>query len=361
MRRFAGREIILKGVGGEGMAAQGVDSLYPLADVAVMGIAAIAKRLPLIYRRVHETVADAVAFRPDGVIIIDSPEFTHPIARRIRKRLPGVPIVDYVCPSVWAWRPGRAKKMLAYVDRVLCLLPFEPDALQRLGGPIGTYVGHPLVERAATIRSAGCDELARRLGMSGKPILVVLPGSRRSEVERLLSPFGDTVRVLVRQKGDIDVVIPAVKSVRPLIEEMVTTWPTRPHIVAGEVDKYAAMRLADAALAASGTVTLELALAGCPMVVAYKVDRLTYQLRFFIRAQSIVLPNLVLEENAFPEFIQHDCAPEKLAAALLPLLGPTEARAAQIKALEKIDGRLMLPGKTPSEAAADSALEAILR
>jgi lipid-A-disaccharide synthase len=362
LRRLAGREIIFKGVGGEGMAAEGVDSLYPLADVAVMGIAAIAKRLPVILRRVHETVADAIAFAPDGIIIIDSPEFTHPIAKRIRKRMPEVPIVDYVCPSVWAWRPGRARRMLAYVDRVLCLLPFEPEALERLKGPPGTYVGHPLIERKAAIRSVSGEELGRRLGLTGrKPLLVVLPGSRRSEVERLMVPFGETVREVMRQKGDVDLVIPVVQSVRALVEAKLSTWPKRPHIVAGEADKYAAMRLADAALAASGTVTLELALAHCPMAVAYKVDRLTYQLRFFIRAQSIVLPNLVLGENAFPEFIQYDCTPAKLSNALLPLLGATEARARQLQALQRIDERLLLPGTTPSEAAARAALDTILR
>ena len=362
LRRLAGREIEFKGVGGEGMAAAGVASLYPLSDVAVMGIGAIAKQLPVIYRRVHETVADAVAFAPDGVVIIDSPEFTHPIARRIRRRLPEVPIVDYVCPSVWAWRPGRARKMLAYVDRVLCLLPFEPDALARLGGPPGTYVGHALIERASAIRSADRNALASRLGIGpNRPVLVVLPGSRRSEVERLMEPFGAAVSEIMRKTGDIDLIIPVVQSVRALVEAKLATWPKRPHLVSGQDDKYAAMRLADAALAASGTVTLELALAGCPMVVAYRVDRLTYQLRFFIRAQSIVLPNLVLGENAFPEFIQYDCTPEKLADALSPLLSGGEARALQLEALQRIDARLMLPEATPSEAAARAALDAILK
>ena len=252
--------------------------------------------------------------------------------------------------------------MLAYVDRVLCLLPFEPDALARLGGPPGTYVGHPLIERASAIRSADRNALASRLGIGpNRPVLVVLPGSRRSEVERLMEPFGAAVSEIMRRTGDFDLVIPVVQSVRALLEAKLATWPKRPHLVSGQDDKYAAMRLADAALAASGTVTLELALAGCPMVVAYRVDRLTYQLRFFIRAQSIVLPNLVLGENAFPEFIQYDCTPEKLAGALSPLLSGGEARTRQLEALQRIDARLMLPDTTPSEAAARAALDAILK
>ncbi|KAB2860873.1 MAG: lipid-A-disaccharide synthase [Bauldia sp.] len=361
LKRRAGGEVRLKGVGGEGMAAAGLESLYPLSEVAVMGIAAVARRLPAIIKRVHETVEDAVSFSPDGVVIIDSPEFTHPIARRIRRRLPDVPIVDYVCPSVWAWRPGRARKMVGYIDRVLCLLPFEPAALEKLRGPEGTYVGHPLIEHAPAIRAADSEGLARRLGISsGRPVLVVLPGSRRSEVERLMQPFGRAVAAILAKQGDVGLILPVVESVRPLVETKLASWPARPHLVAGEADKFAAFALAQAALAASGTVTLELALAGSPMVVAYKVDVLSYQLRHFISAPSIVLANLILGENAFPEFIQRDCTPERLAEAVLPLLADSPERARQLAALSRIDARLMLAGTTPSEAAASAALETIL-
>src|SRR5690606_20333333 len=199
-----------------------------------------------------------------------SPEFTHPIARRIRRRCPQIPIIDYVSPSVWAWRPGRAKRMRRYIDHVLALLPFEPDAHRRLGGPPCTYVGHPLIERRAWLDALDSAPLTERLGIDREqPVLVVLPGSRSSEVERLMQPFGDTVRLLHARGLANQVIVPAVPHVRPFIEEAVADWPVRPHLVEGEEDKFRAFKLATAALAASGTVTLELAIAGTPAVVAY--------------------------------------------------------------------------------------------
>ena len=178
------------GAGGEMMAAQGLVSQFPLEDVAVMGPGAVLARLPLILRRIQGTVQAAVAAEPDAVVIIDSPEFTHPIARRIRRRRPDIPIIDYVSPSIWAWRPGRARRMRDYVDHVLALWPFEPDAHRRLGGPACSFVGHPLIERQAWIGALDPAPLVQRLGLAGEmPLLVVLPGSRASEVSRLMRPF----------------------------------------------------------------------------------------------------------------------------------------------------------------------------
>ncbi|MCB1522371.1 MAG: lipid-A-disaccharide synthase [Hyphomicrobiaceae bacterium] len=347
------------GVGGEGMAEQGLDSLFPLDEVAVMGPLSILPRLPRIVRRVYRTVDAAIAAEPDCVVIIDSPEFTHPIAKRIRKRLPHVPIVDYVSPSVWAWRPGRAAKMRAYVDHVMALLPFEPEAHKRLGGPDCTYVGHPLIERFDELRGNDGGELAARLGITrGTPVLVVLPGSRPSEVGRLMRPFGEAVHRLLAKGISPQVVVPVVPSVRALVAAGATDWPVKPHFVTGEADKRAAFRLADAALAASGTVTLELALAGTPMVVAYRVDPVAARLRFLLKVQSIVLANLVLGDNAFPEFIQEACSGERLAAALVPLFSDTPERAAQRAALERIPARMCLDHGTPSDAAAAIVLAA---
>ncbi len=235
--------------------------------------------------------------------------------------MPGVPVIDYVCPSVWAWRPGRAKVMARHIDHVLALLPFEPAALARLGGPPATYVGHPLTERREWIASLDPQELAGRLGLApGRPVVVVLPGSRRSEVTRLLTPFRQTLACLAATAGPIEIIIPTVDHVRPLIEADLPQWPIRPHLVNGEADKFKAFRLATASLAASGTVTLELAVAGSPMVVAYKADWLVAALRFLIRVPSVVLANLVLDEAAFPEFLQEAATPAALAAALQPLL-----------------------------------------
>jgi lipid-A-disaccharide synthase len=350
--------IVFSGVGGESMAAQGLQSIFPLADVAVMGPLAILARLPKLVRRVYQAVDAALQSDPDAVIIIDSPEFTHPIAKRIRKKQPHIPIIDYVSPSVWAWRPGRARKMRPYVDHLLAILPFEPAAHQRLGGPPCTYVGHPLIEKVDWIRGLDTQELSVRLGLvPGRPVLLVLPGSRPTEVRRLMQPFGETVRLIQERMGPVEVIIPVVASVRPLIEAGLKDWPLRPHFVEGESDKFKAFRLARAALAASGTVTLELALAGTPMVVGYKVDVIAGSIRFLLRVPSVVLANLVLEENAFPEFLQERCTPELMAGALLPLLAPeSPERAAQLAALAKIPAKMLLNGTTPSERAAETAL-----
>ncbi|MGO9170976.1 MAG: lipid-A-disaccharide synthase [Rhodomicrobium sp.] len=358
--REGAAEFEFAGVGGEAMEAAGVRSIFPLSDVAVMGPAAILARLPKLVRRVYRTVDAALAFNPDLLIVIDSPEFTHPIAKRVRQRRPEIPIVDYVSPSVWAWRPGRARKMRPYVDHLLALLPFEPDAHARLGGPGCTYVGHPLIERAAWIGGLDTARLRARLGlMPTLPVLVVLPGSRPSEVSRLMEPFGETVRQLRRDLGPVELILPAVPSVRPLIEKALASWPQQPHLVEGDEDKFTAFRLASAALAASGTVTLELAVAGTPMAVAYRVDPVAARLRFLLKVHSIVLANLVLGENAFPEFIQEDCTPQRLSAALLPLLKDTPQRSAQLAALARIHEKMFLPEGTPSAKAADTVLKVL--
>ncbi|MBX9588724.1 MAG: lipid-A-disaccharide synthase [Hyphomonadaceae bacterium] len=347
------------GVGGPQMAAHGLISQFPLDDVAVMGPAAILARLPRILHRISTTASAAVAGEPDAVVIIDSPEFTHPIARRIRRRRPGIPIIDYVSPSVWAWRPGRARKMRNYVDHVLALWPFEPDAHQRLGGPPCTFVGHPLIERSPWIAALDPAPLAQRLGLAGgRPRLVVLPGSRTSEVSRLMPPFGEAVGQLLRTGREVEVVMPVVPSVRPYIERHLGAWPKRPHLVEGEEDKFRAFKLATAALAASGTVTLELALAGTPMVVGYKVDMLIAPLlRRLIVAPSVVLPNLVLGERAFPEFHQEDCEASRLFGALAPLIEDSPERAKQMAALARVPAALQVAQQAPSEAAASVVLD----
>lgn len=356
--QYAG-DITLAGVGGEEMAREGFSSLFPIEDVAVMGPLSILPKLPRIVRRVYQTVDAAIAFAPDLVVIIDSPEFTHPIAKRIRKRAPQIPIVDYVSPSVWAWRPGRAKKMRPYVDHILALLPFEPEAHARLGGPQCTYVGHPLIEKLAEIQDADATGLASRLKLDpARPVLLVLPGSRTSEVERLIDVFGEAVSKLSSDIGPIEVVIPAVRHVRDRIIEKTANWTPRPHIVASE-DKYAAMRLARAALAASGTVTLELALAQTPTVVAYKVDKVISSLRFLLKVPSIVLANLVVGRNVYPEFLQETCTAENLAGALKPLFGETPERAVQLEGLASVPAKMQLAASSPSEAAANVVLSVV--
>jgi lipid-A-disaccharide synthase len=346
------------GVGGELMEQEGLASQFPLTDVAVMGPTSILPRLPRIVSRVYRTVDAAVAAEPDAVVIIDAPEFTHPIAKRIRKRAPTVPIIDYVSPSVWAWRRGRARKMRRYIDHVMALLPFEPEAHDRLGGPSCTYVGHPLIERLNWMRELDPAPLAERLNLDPKrPILVVMPGSRSSEVGRLMAPFGLAVERLSEGVLTPQVIIPALPHLRALIASRLKSWSVKPALIEGEEDKFRAFKLAHAALTASGTVTLELALAGTPMVVAYRVDPITASfLRSLVNVPTVVLANLVLGETVFPELLQEECEPDLLAAPMELLLKNTPERARQLTALEKIPQRLALSHGTPSDAAAEVVL-----
>jgi lipid-A-disaccharide synthase len=338
------------GVGGHAMVAEGLTSLFPVEDIAVMGFTAVVARLPTILHRIRRTAETIVAARPDLLVIIDSPDFTHRVAKRVRKRAPGITIVDYVSPSVWAWRPGRAKAMRAYVDHLLALLPFEPRVHERLGGPPTTYVGHPLVERLTEITPAPGER--RPLG-SGPINLLVLPGSRRSEVSRLMEPFGQALGLLQkRAPRSFEVTIPALAHLKEEITARAASWTVRRTLVTGEAAKWAAFRRADAALAASGTATLELGLAGVPMVVAYRVSKPEEVLKYLIKAPSIVLTNLVLEENVIPECIQWDCTPETLASALLPLFDDTAERRRQLKAFERLDALMQIGDESPSERAA---------
>jgi lipid-A-disaccharide synthase len=359
LRQLVPEAVSFRGVGGERMEEEGLESLFPLADIAVMGIVPVLMRLPQVLRRIEETVRAIRADPPTALILIDSPDFTHRVARRVRRDFPQLPVIDYVSPSVWAWRPGRARRMSAYVDEVLALLPFEPAAHARLGGPPCTYVGHPLIERLAELRP-GPDETRRR--EEAPPVLVVLPGSRRAEVSRLMKPFGQAVARLVAEFGaPVEVVLPAVSHLADDIRRASASWPVKPTLVAGEAAKLAAFRTARAALAASGTVTLELALAQVPTVVAYRVSKLEEQLKHVITVPSIVLPNLVLGEPAIPEYLQHWGTPGALAGALLPLLRDSPERREQLAAMARLDALMEPGGESPSLRAARAILERLGR
>jgi lipid-A-disaccharide synthase len=352
-------EVAFCGVGGEAMTAAGLVSLYPLDELAVMGFVPVLRHLPRLLKRIDETAAAVVAARPDALIIIDSPDFTHRVARRVRRRLPQVPIIDYVSPTVWAWRSGRARRMCAYIDHVLALLPFEPDAYRRLGGPPCSYVGHPLVERLEDLTPRP-EDLHRR--NQEPPVLVVLPGSRHSEIDRLMPVFARTLPLLTEQAGPFEAVIPAVPHLMARIKAEITDWPIKPSVISSEAAKFASFRQARAALAASGTVTLELALAGVPMAVAYRVAPLESLLRFVIKVPSIVLPNLILGESLVPEFLQEACTPEALAGALVSLLRDGRDRDRQSRGLAEVAQRLRVAGgQTPSNCAVAIIFQTIAR
>jgi lipid-A-disaccharide synthase len=355
LKDATGGAVRVSGIGGAHMAAAGVTSHFPLGDLAIMGFAAIPARLPLILRRIREAADAAIAAKPDVLVIVDSPEFTHRVARRVRARAPQVPIVDYVCPSVWAWRAGRAPKMRAYVDRVLALLPFEPEAMRRLHGPPTDFVGHPLAEAVDRLRP-NAEEARRRL--SDPPVLLVLPGSRTAEVRRMASVFGHAVGLVAAATGPLDVVVPAVPRLAGLVAAAVAQWPVAARVVTEPGEKDAAFRVARAALTKSGTSTLELAVAGVPMVAAYKVPLFEEAVfRLLVKFETVILANLVLGEKVVPEFLQRNCTAGALAVALAPLLSETPQRQAQVAALGRLDAIMQIGRAVPSRRAAALVLE----
>jgi lipid-A-disaccharide synthase len=346
------------GVGGRAMTAQGIASLFPTDDLSIIGFASIPRKLPLILRRIRQTADAVIAARPDALIIIDSPDFTHRVARRVRKAAPSIPIINYAPPTVWAWRPWRARAMRAYVDEVLAVLPFEPAAFARLSGPPCSYVGHPLAERIADLRP-NAAEAARR--QSDPPTLLVLPGSRRSEINRLGAIFGAAIGQVAAGRP-LDLVLPTLPHIEDQVRAAVASWPIRPRIVTGAAEKYAAFRIARAALAASGTVTLELALAQVPTVAAYRIpawEGLVF--RMMAHIDTAILANLVLGEHAVPEYLQGDCTADRLAAALIPLLSDTPERARQLTAFARLDAIMDLRAAAPSLRAAKAVQDVIAR
>ncbi|ESR23475.1 lipid-A-disaccharide synthase [Lutibaculum baratangense] len=349
------------GVGGRHMEAEGLRSLFPLDEIAVMGPVAIARALRPLLRRIRQAAGDVIAARPDALVIIDSPEFTHRVAKRIRKALPALPIINYSPPTVWAWRSGRARAMRFYVDRAMALLPFEPAAYSRLGGPPCDYVGHPVVEAAKRHLAADLPAEAT----DADPLLVVLPGSRRSEISRLLGPFAATVARLAAAGHRFRVAMPAVGHLVEELHAATRAWPVPVEIVEGEEQKWLAFRRARAALAASGTVTLQLAIADVPMVVGYKVEPAVAWLapvfRRLFPMRSVVMANLILDENVVPEFIEEPCTPENLSSALALILGEGRERRKQIEGFSEIRRRMQMDGATPSERAAEIVLETARR
>jgi lipid-A-disaccharide synthase len=354
LRQRLGDAVVFEGVGGRAMAKEGLATLFPIEELSIVGLAAVVKQLPKILRLIAQTTEAALAAEPDVLVIIDSPDFTHRIARRVRARDPNIPIVDYVSPSVWAWRQGRARAMRRYVDHVLALLPFEPAAYQRLQGPPCSYVGHPLTEQFASLRPNPAEQARRD---SEPPALLVLPGSRSSEVRHHLAVFGAALGQLRALGVSFELMLPTLPHLAETVREGIADWPVAPTIVMGETEKRVAFRSARAALAKSGTVTLELAISGVPMVTAYKVGGLeAFILRRAIKVQSVILANLVIGEEVIPEFLQENCTPENLAAALRAVLSDTPERRRQVEAFARIDAIMSTGKEPPSVRAADIVL-----
>jgi lipid-A-disaccharide synthase len=355
LKQLAGERIRFCGVGGLAMAREGLQSLYPLDATAVMGLREVVPAIPRILKRVKQAVDFAVQTRPDVVVVIDSPDFTHRVAQGIRKRDPSIRTVDYVAPQVWASRAYRARKMAGYFDLVLALFPFEVPFFEKYGLK-ARFVGHPVVERAKKVGGGGA--LRARLEIApDAPLLALLPGSRTSEIRFILPEFRSAVEILAKKIPGLVTVLPTVSHVAAKVCAATQNWPTPLHITESEADKYAAFDAADVALAASGTVTAELALAHTPMVVGYKVGGLTFFLsKFLMTVTHITLINIILGREAVPEFLQSQCVPQKLADAVARLFTDADARAAQVSAMAQF-GRLLGEGdEAPSLRAARTLL-----
>ena len=356
LRVVAGDSVSIIGMGGPAMEAQGLKSLFPLRDTAVMGLREVVPKIPVILRRVTDISLVAMTRRPDAVVLIDSPDFNHRIAQRLKRLAPQIPTINYVAPQVWASRQYRARAMARDFDLLLALLPFEPPFFEKYG--LHTkFVGHPVIERAKLM--TGGPELRAKLGIAPQtPVLCVLPGSRTSEIRFILPVFREAVAQIARRVPGLVTLLPTVPHVAARVRAGAEGWATPLHIIAGDADKYAAFKAANAALAASGTVTTELALARTPMVVAYRVGGLTYLLaQVLFRFKYFALVNLLLDRMAVPELLQHKATPAALADAVVPLLTDKAAAARQIADLDEVAKLLGEGSEPPSLRAARAIVE----
>ncbi len=354
-----------EGIGGAQMAGEGLQSLFPMKELSVMGIAEVLPKYRHLKRRIREAADAVIAARPDALITIDSPDFNLRVARLVRAARPEQKIIHYVAPSVWAWRAGRAAKMARVVDHVLALLPFEPPYMEAAGMTC-EFVGHPVVaEPQATPEEIAAFRARHGLSQAekgqGGPLLLLLPGSRRGEVKRLMPIFREAVARFAARHPDLRAVLPMAAPVAALVREMAADWPDAPILLdpaqTGEDEKRAAFAAADLALAASGTVSLELAAAATPMVIAYDMNWLSRQLiARALKVDTVTLVNLVSETRAVPEFLGRECRPERIAEALAQVLAAPQAQQA---AMALTMERLGRGGVAPGLRAARSVLAAL--
>ena len=320
LRAQSDAPVNISGVGGAQMSAQNFTSIFPMRDIAVMGLGAILPRLPFLLKRLDQTVQYALAQKPDIMVLIDSPEFNHRLAKRVKARNPDIVTICYVAPQIWAWRRARDKKMRGFFDAVLALWPFEPDIFAACEGPPCHFVGHPIVNRLKNFTALPDFHHLHNLPASQK-ILLILPGSRGSEIKALLPPFGKVVDALSRQMPDLQIVVPLVPHLGDAIKHATKNWPLAPIFVRDEREKWAAYMAARAALTASGTATLELGLAGVPTIGAYKTGALVGHIGMrYIQTPSVLLPNLILDAPVMPEFLQSRCTPQHILPTLRALL-----------------------------------------
>lgn len=354
LRDLTGGRVKFSGVGGELMREEGLTSLFPMEELSVMGVAEILPHLPRLVRRISETAAAVNRVAPDALVTIDSPDFTRRVARRVTDR--SIPRIHYVAPTVWAWRPWRAKGFARDFTHLLTLLPFEPPWFDRAGLPC-SFVGHPVIESGAG--KGDGPAFRERHGIDADtPVVCVLPGSRSGEIGRLAEDFGSTLKLLADRQPGMRAVVPTIEAMAPMVRDIAAGWAGSPVVVQGVAQRYDAMAASNVALAASGTVALELALARVPTVIAYRVAPLTHFLvRRFINVMYGNLINIIEDREIVPELIQSDCRPDQLVAALDRMLGSEGA--AQIEAVQPALSQLGLGGDVPSRRAAQAVLDVI--
>ncbi|MGR3662122.1 MAG: lipid-A-disaccharide synthase [Paracoccaceae bacterium] len=355
-------DIDFAGVGGAQMQAEGLVSMFPMQELSVMGIAEVLPKYRQLKRRITEVAEEVLRRKPNVLITIDSPDFCLRVAKLV-KASSSIRTVHYVAPSVWAWRPGRAAKMAHFIDQVLALLPFEPPYMEAAGMRCD-FVGHPVVAEPL-VTDAEKIEFRKSFGLGTAPILLVLPGSRRSEVQRLTPVFGKAVRLFLQHHPDFRVLVPAAPHVVDLVRQATADWSGEPVVLdptdisaaESEHRKRLAFGAANIALAASGTVSLELAAANTPMVIAYDLNWLSWQIMSrMAKIDTVTLVNLVTDSKTVPEFLGPDCTPEKISAALSLLL---EDHNDQLKAMRQTMHQLGQNGAPPGLRAARAVLDGL--
>lgn len=354
--RAARPDLAFAGVGGDRMAEQGFSSLFPMRELAVMGLAEVLPNIRRLSRRLDETVADIMTRRPAVVVTIDSPGFGLRVAARVRPK--GFRILHYVAPQVWAWRPGRVKRIAKEVDRILALLPFEAPFFEKAGIPVD-FVGHSILESGADKGDATRFRALHGIAPDERVVLV-MPGSRRSEVGRLLPTFGAALKLAAARVPKLRPVVPLAGPVEETVRAAAADWHPPPILVRDINEKYDAFAAAEAGLIKSGTSSLEVALAGVPMVVGYRVNPLTAAIvRRLIKVEHVSIVNLLAKRSIIPELLQQDCTPEKLSAELVRLLTDPAAAAAQREGFATVFDMLRPEGGIPSHAAAIAVLRAL--
>ncbi|MEQ8196156.1 MAG: lipid-A-disaccharide synthase [Rhodospirillales bacterium] len=356
LREKTGGKIRFAGIGGQRMTEQGLESLFPMNELSIMGFVEVLPHIPHLLGRIKQTVSHILRLRPTAVITIDSPGFCFRVAKHLQGL--GIALIHYVAPTVWAWRPGRARKIAAFLDHILALLPFEPGFLSRFG-VASTFVGHAVVESGAD-KGDGPGLRAKYGIAADAPLICILPGSRHSETKHMLPVFGQTLGVLKQSRPDLVAVVPMVSSLAGEIGAAANAWPVPTLLLEDEQEKYDAFAASDAALAASGTVSLELAMANTPSVIAYKVNPITawFALRL-VQVKFVNLVNILLDRLAIPEYLQDNCTPPQMAAAINILLDDEEARQAQREAYAEVLKDIGADDEKPSSRAADVVMEIV--